>query len=299
MEISIIITAWKESKSIKEAFDRILNPIYKNLLPETEIILACPDKETFESARNIVKKYKFSNFVYVKDPQKGKPFALTLAMKKATGKYLFLTDGDVYIGENAIPLMMKKFSDDKVAGVTGHPISSDPRNTLLGYYGNLLADAAHHKRLKEFTKGDYYFMSGYLMAIRNLNIEVPSNVLSDDAWITNKLVEMGYKIKYEPEAKVFVKYPKTFADWYKQKTRSVGGYSQLKNFNIVKKKDRKIYEELKYLAFPFSHAKNIKELSYLFVIYPARMILWMRIWKKRYLEKNNFEKLWVRIESTK
>jgi cellulose synthase/poly-beta-1,6-N-acetylglucosamine synthase-like glycosyltransferase len=299
MKVSLIITAWKEAESVAFLFDRVLDPQYGNLIPEMEIILACPDSETYESAQRIVEKYNFKNFIYVKDPQKGKPTGLNMAMKASSSEIMIMTDGDVYPGVNALPELVKPFEDKSVGGVTGRPVSADSRKKLLGYYGHLLADAAHHKRTEKFSNGGYYFMSGYLMAIRKVELKMPNDVLSDDAWITNRLVELGYKIKYSPKSEVFVKYPKTFADWYKQKTRSVGGYSQLKNFNIVEKQDRKIYHELKYIFFPFTHIRNPRELIFLSIVYPARLLLWFRIWWNRYVSKKNFEKIWVRIESTK
>ena len=36
----------------------------------------------------------------------------------------------------------------------------------------------------------------------------------------------GYRIRYAPEAQVFVKYPTTYRDWLRQKVRSAGGYAQ-------------------------------------------------------------------------
>ena len=86
---------------------------------------------------------------------------------------------------------LEPFEDKKVGGVSGRPVSQDKRDNMFGYWGHLLSDSAHDKdrNSMEKIKGkDYYIsretffpMSGYIMAVRNLNIKLPSNVLSDDA----------------------------------------------------------------------------------------------------------------------
>ncbi len=304
MEYTLIITAWKEAETIKSTLEMILNPVFRNILPQTEIILACPDEETYLSALSVINHYSFNKFTYIKDPQKGKPVALNMALKVAKGKVIICTDGDVIIDKGAIPNLVKPFNDPIVSLVTGRPISADAKNTMFGYFGNLLADVAHKKREIEFGAGGFYFVSGYLYAMKRVDgLEIPWNSLVDDAWVTLQFVKNGSKIVYAPDAKVLVKYPKNMNEWLKQKKRSMGGYSQLAEINnelpAKYKKSRGITDELKFVLFPITYAKSLRELAYSLYLYPARLWLWIAIWWERYVYKKSFEETWGRIESTK
>ncbi len=318
--VSIIITAWKEEKTIGKAIEAILDPA--NTLPEKlEILIVAPDEGTINAAEETFKKFNLPQgketenryYKIVKDPGKGKPIALNHSFKIAKGEILILTDGDVYLGQDAISSLVSHFEDQKVGGVSGRPVSADSMNNLMGYYGNLLADAAHHKRMVELTeypsgktakfikKGQFFPMSGYVMAIRNLNISLPEDVLVDDAYLSYILYNKEYKIEYEPEAKAYVKYATHLDDYFKQKKRSVGGFIQLWKYDVVKKqtKSRSFWHELEYVWFPIKYAQSFKQFIWSLLLYPVRLWLWVQIWFERKFNEKSFEKTWVRIESTK
>lgn len=308
MEYSFIITAWNEAETVKQTVHNVINQEYGNMLNSMEIILVSPDLETYEAAKKVIDTYGFQNFEHIQDPKKGKPHALNLALEKACGEILIFIDGDVVIGENALPVLVDGFKDSKIGGITGRPISADTKKTMLGYWGNLLADAAHHKRTLEFKNERFYFLSGYLYAMRNCkDIRFPEGLLVDDGWVTIELIKRGFTLGYEPEAKVFVKYPRTFSDWIKQKKRSIGGYNQLRMYehkafseiNVLAKTNRTLKDELAFAIFPLKYAKNIPELIFSIALFPARLYLWWIIFYERTFVKKSFEEMWVRIESTK
>jgi poly-beta-1,6-N-acetyl-D-glucosamine synthase len=308
MRYSIIITAWKEPETIKETFTRILDEKWGNSLENMEIVLVSPDEETYFAALEIVQKYGFQNFIYAQDSNKGKPAALNLAVSKANGAILILTDGDVILGKNSLRPLIEGFSDNTIGGVTGRPVSLDSKNDIFGYWGNLLAEGAHVKRARSFEKKGFYFMSGYLCAIRKYEgLKFPEDTLVDDAWISVELIKRDMKIAYSSNSLVYIKYPRNFSDWIKQKKRSLGGYTQLKesqkeafaNYEVLQSQNRNIINEIKYTFFPFQYASNLKEFFYSLALFPARLYLWLVIFYEQKVKKKSFKETWVRIESTK
>ncbi len=296
--ISIIITSYKESKTIGKAIESVCDGLSKDY----EIIQISPDKETLDAGLKKAKELKISEkFKQLQDPCKGKPHALNLALNEAKGNILVLTDGDVFFDKNATTELIKPFEDSNVYGVTGRPVSRDEKDTMMGYFGHLLSDAAHHKRMRTLKETKFFPMSGYIMAIRNFHLKLPEDVLSDDAYISYIVENKGKKIDYAPNARAFVKYPKNLKDYYKQKVRSLGGYLQLQEYGIVKegKKIRTLKDELAYFWFPFSYASNIRELFWSKLLFPIRLITWIKIFFDRKVFKKNFVKSWTRIESTK
>lgn len=312
--ISIIITAWKEEKTIGKALESILNPKISDYKGDLEVLIVCPDEGTWKAAKRLAEEFNFNKIKWVKDPGKGKPPALNLALKEARGDVLILTDGDVYFGMNVIFTLIVHLKDKNVGGVTGRPVSIDSRKNFMGYMSHLLADAAHHKRmvtmrpdvrgrsLKIVSKAPGFFvMSGYILAMRNLGLTTPDDCLIEDAYFSYILHNKGYKLAYESEAKVYVKYAKNLNDWFKQKLRSVGGYVQLWKYGVIKPdtKVRNFWRELEYFWFPLKYAKNIREFFWSLLLYPIRLFLWMRIFYEQRIQKRSFEETWVRIESTK
>lgn len=311
--ISVIIASWKEPKTIGKCIKCIADSRYSGIPKDFQIIQVSPDRETLDAGKKAIKELKLSKPQYIQltDPCKGKPYALRMANKEVKGDIVIWTDGDTYFGRNAVKELIKPFENKKVGGVSGRPVSMDRKDNMFGYWGHLLSDAADHRRINtlEKTSHGYYIsgktffpMSGYIMATRKTTFEIPSTVLSDDAYISYQLRNQGYEIGYARKAECFVKYPTTLKDYYKQKVRSIGGFSQLKSMNVFKrdKQSRNFFIELGYAFYVFKYAKTLKEYWWSLLLFPVRLITWVRIfWERTILKKGMPKNGWERIESTK
>ncbi|MCA9387282.1 glycosyltransferase [Candidatus Dojkabacteria bacterium] len=310
--ISILITAWKEQDSIRKCLNTLLKGIPTDF--HFEVLLAAPDDATRDAAMAEISELNLEDkYIYVKDPGEGKPNALKMLMDKAKGDIWFFGDGDTFFGEHVIDKLTKHFDKKDVMAVTGRPMSIDSKNTMMEYFGHLLVDAAHHKRtidltdepsgrsLKFVKKRKFFPVSGYIFAMRATDIRPPKDTLVEDAYFSYEIINRGGIIEYEPEALVYVKFPKTLKDYFRQKKRSVGGYVQLWEYGVVKSetRTRSFWRELEYFWFPITYAKNLKELFWSFMLYPIRTWLWVQIYWERRILKKDFVKTWVRIESTK
>lgn len=311
--ISVIIASFKEPKTIGRCISSIANRKYSGIPTNFEIIQVSPDRETLNAGRKEANKYKLGKkYIQIKDPRKGKPYALRMAFKKAKGNIFILTDGDTYFEKDAVRKLLEPFEIDNVGGVGGRPISQDSRDGMYGYWGHLLSDSAHHKRTdtadeakgKEYyvSGNTFYPMSGYIMAVRNMDIKLPTNALSDDAYMSYYIRNKDMEIAYAPKAICYVKYPTNFKDYMKQKVRSLGGFTQLEQMGIFKKdkQSRSFGIELGYAGFVLKYAKNFKEFIWSLLLFPTRLITWMNIfWERRILKKDMPKSGWERIESTK
>lgn len=311
--ISIIITSWKESNTIGKCIKCIADKKYSGLNTDFEIIQLSPDKETLDAGLKVAKELKLSpkEYIQIQDPRKGKPSALKLAFKKAKGEIWILTDGDTYFEKDSVKYILEPFKNKNVGGVSGRPVSMDKKENMMGYWGHLLSDAAHHRRVTTMNtkEGNYYLsstsffpMSGYIMAIRKIDFDIPSNVLADDAYISYSIRNSGKQIAYSPNAKCYVKYPTNIKDYYKQKVRSLGGFIQLKQFGVFKKdkQSRSLFIELKYAFFVLRYAKNLKEFIWSLFLFPIRLVTWVKIFWERVVLRKDMPKLgWERIDSTK
>ncbi|MCH7641280.1 glycosyltransferase [Patescibacteria group bacterium] len=293
--ITIAITAYNESATVGKALESILK---QKINGNYELIVSAPDDETLAVVKTYQKKYK--RIKIIKDKGNGKPAALNLIFKKAKGRIIILTDGDVYLGKNSINFVLEKFKDPKVGVVSGRPISLNSKKSMLGFWSHLLTDIADSLRSKLSSKDKLIVCSGYLYAIKKGIIKrVPEEALSEDAVISHLIFDKGYLTKYAPNALVYVKYPTSFSDWIKQKKRSTGGYNQLKFW--VKKSDRmrSFSKESSGIFLVLSKPKNILELFYTTILIFVRLYLWILIFIDINLKKQNLKKIWQRVESTK
>lgn len=291
--ISIIITAYKEAKTI----GRAINAVLKQKINESfEVLCVAPDKET----AGVIKSYSRSDkrIKYLEDLHKGKPSALNLAISKAKGRILVLTDGDVVIGNGSINQLIKPFSNELIGVVSSRPISVGDKNKMLGFWGHILFQTAHELRLKSSKGGLPVHSSGYLYAIRaGLVKSIPRQCI-DDGFISEKIFSMGYKIFYNPRARVFVKNPSSISDWFKQKIRNTSGYRHLYSKGLSKDMKRNLFWEMGGFYLIIKHCKNIRELWWVFLLSIARIYIWSRATFKS--EEVIFGSSgWVRVESTK
>ena len=291
--ISIIITAYKEEQTIGRAIQSILD---NDLEVPYEILIIAPDKETLDVAR--IYSGKDSKIKVIRDKGAGKPFALNLAISYAKGKILILTDGDVYIEKNALSNLISPLKDESVGAVCGHPISTNSKNNLFGYWSYVLTKIAHERRLVAVQNNKRFFCSGYLFAIRKeLFPQLSEELLSEDGFISHEVYEEGYKIVYSPDSEVYVKYPNNFSDWIIQKKRSAGGYNQIKN--LIGTEIRSFKKESSGIFGLFKYVSKIKEFFWLILLFLARIYLWFVIYKDINFKKKSHKEIWQRVDSTK
>lgn len=312
--ISVIITSFKEPKTIGRCIKCIADRKYSGISEAFEILQISPDKETLDAGLLEAKSLHLSNteYIQIQDPRKGKPSALNLAFKKAKGEIFILTDGDTYFEKNAVKHLLLPFENKDVGGVSGRPVSQDSLNNMFGYWGHLLSDSAHHRRSHTMSKvknteyhisdKTFFPLSGYISAIRNLNIILPENVLIDDGYISYAIRNLGFEIAYTPKAISYVKFPQNMSDYMKQKIRDLSGFIQLEKFGLFirDKQTRSFWIELQYGLWVLSYAKNVKELFWSLYLFPVRLIAWIKsFWRARVLNQDLPKTGWERIESTK
>lgn len=296
MKLSILIVGYKEERTIGAAIEAFL---HQDLSAPYEMLLVAPDAPTLSVMQSYARKHR--HIRVLRDHGQGKPSALNLLFEQARGDILILSDGDVAVAPGAVAELLKPFIHSEIGAVCGRPVSVNSRSIMLGYFSHLLTDVgAHHTRLAYRKKKKFIVCSGYLFAMRNFNIRIPSDSLSDDAIISHMIAERGYTIAYAPNALVYVKFPTTLSDWFLQKRRSAGGYEQLKQYFPGVKRMRSLKEEvLEGFYKPFLYPRCMREFFWTLLLYPLRLFLWLCIFYDIYFKKRSFRQTWRRVLSTK
>jgi len=292
--LTILITAFREATTIGQAIEAFLH----QLPDDAEILVVSPDPETTIVVDDYAARYPVVR--HVADPQRGKPTALNVGLRAAQGDVVVLSDGDVAVAEDALAMLLAPFADSRVGAVSGHPFSVSPRNTMLGYWSYLLTEGIHRIRLARDRDGKFLVCSGYLFAFRRALIEhVPEDALAEDAVISHLIARQGYRIRYGPQARVFVKYPTTYRDWLRQKVRSAGGYVQ-DYVRTSPLRMRSAWLEMWYgTRLALRYPRHPREFLWTLLLFAARLHLWLLVFINVRLLRRPLTKLWQRVESTK
>jgi len=295
--ISIVITAFKEPM-LYRAIDAIL---FQKIDDDFELVVAAPDKETEDLVKDYRKKYP--NIRYFKDPGKGKSHALNLLFKELKGNIWLFTDGDVFLDNMAINEVIKMFKNyPRIGCVAGRVYCENPRSTLFGYWGKLLADCGAHKvRQNNYANGKFIECSGYLFGFRNNGVikEIPLDV-AEDSIIPYYFWKKGYKIGYAEKSRVFVKNPTTMKDWLVQRKRTANAHTKLTHYapDFPKVKSFK-NEAFKGIFWIWSYPKNFKEFTWTVGLVFVRLYMWLSLYYDLHFKKKGYVDGWERSESSK
>lgn len=296
--IDVIITSYNEPKSTLRAVEIFLKQLGKN--DRITVVDPFPEVEKF-----LKKRIKDKRLVFFLDPGEGKSYALNLLFSERYSEnknYIFiLSDGDVYISENAVEELIKKFKDKKTGCVTGKPISMDRRESKYGYWSKLLYVAIDRVRKRLADENKFFQCSGYLFAIRNgiigdIPLEVP-----EDAIIPYLFWKKGYKISYADKAEVYVKYPDNWRDWVNQRVRTIKAHENIPKFAKDMPRTKSFFNEIKTGSFfALTFPKNIKEFIWTIELYIARLYIYLKSFVEIKMNKK-FNPGWreTEIKSTK
>ena len=327
MKITVIITSFKEPKTIGNAIESMLK---QNTKRKYDIWVSAPDEETLGVARKYMKNQKIEeigarfldarsadhilkdevlgrhyrhnkNLVVFKDSGKGKSFALNLLFKKIKSDILILTDGDVFVNDRAIEEIMKLFENPQIGCVTGRPVPIENKKTMFGYWANFLFDAAHNIRERAFNNKEFIECSGYLFAFRKSLInQIPLDT-AEDSVIPYYCVQNGYLVGYANKAEVYVKNVDNWKEWVKQKIRTTKGHETLDRYVDTSKIKRvkSFSNESKGIFYLLSYPRNLKEAWWSILLVFARFYMWTRVFWETKVKGKHHKDNWERVDSTK
>jgi cellulose synthase/poly-beta-1,6-N-acetylglucosamine synthase-like glycosyltransferase len=223
--VSLIIAAYNEEKIIGEKIENTLSLDYPQDLLEVIIVSDGSMDETEHIARQFIDE-GVKLFHY--PDRRGKPYALNYAVSHARGEVLVFSDANVLCEKDAIRKVVQNFSDPSVGCVTGkillRPFSTEEP---LGEGFYMRVEGFIHRQESLFST--MIGTDGAMYAIRKeLFKPLPEETLVDDFVISMRVLEKGYRIVYEPEARGTEMVPASVGEEFKRKVRIIaGGYQSI------------------------------------------------------------------------
>lgn len=291
--ITVGIPAFNEEKSIGKAIESVLNQINS----DDEVLVV--DNGSSDNTSNEIKRIQRNDprvLLLVIEKNMGKSPALNLIIENAKSEIIVQTDADVVLEKNSIRNIVRHFSNEKIGAVSGNPVPVISRNSIFYDWTIMSYRKANDLRIRESENGAFWHLSGYLCAFRKIALRrIPLVKGAVDAWMGKIIADNGFKIIYEPDAKVLVKAPTTIRDFINQKARVRAGY-----FFLAKKRGRsprRIKTEFMYFFPELFRIPFFKWPAFLFsaMIYSYA---WLKGWYF-FVSNKSLHQIWRRINSTK
>lgn len=238
--VSVIIPAHNEENVIENKLRNLVQLEYdKN---KFEIIVAS-DNST-DSTNTIIKDFikknnKVKVSLYEVKERKGKTNAQNEAVKVANGDIIVFSDANSMLKSDSINELVKYFSDDKVAYVSGKLVYTngnitESSNAEDSYWNYDLMMREYESEISSITAGN-----GAIYAIRKSDYIDLDSVLCHDSMMPIKSVVSGKKAKYSKSAIAYEKAGETSEDEFKRKVRMARKnlyicYSDLSKYNPFK-----------------------------------------------------------------
>lgn len=239
--LSVIIAARNEADNIYENLPFILSQDY----PEFEVIVVV--NQSVDESRHILEayqqQYKNLRFTVVEKNRHirpGKKLSLSLGIKTAKYEHLVMTDADCKpASQNWLAAIGKTYAIEKKNIILGYGpynyekgllnkvIRYDTAWIAVNYFSFALAGMPYMGvgRNLAYTKETFQQADGF-----RSHYAIPSG--DDDLFIQEAAKKRNYTIALSPDSFMYSPAEKTWASWYRQKSRH---YTTSPNYQVIKK----------------------------------------------------------------
>jgi len=296
--IHAIVTSYKEPKATVRAVKILLSQLGK--ADKLTVVDPFPEVEEY-----LMAKVKDERVDFFLDPGEGKGYALNLLFQeRGTGKendIWVLTDGDVFVSDNAVKAIKDGFKDkktlqknskfskrslkesniqtshNKIGCVTGRPVALGKGDSKFEYWSWVAFQGIDKTRTRLSKEKKFFECTGYLFAIRQGVINDFPIETSEDSIIPYLFWKKGFKIKYVREAEVYVKNPDNWKDYLNQKVRNIKSHENLDKIVMGMPRTKSLMNEVKEGAlFAIRQPRSLKELVWVIEFYFARLWIYIK-----------------------
>lgn len=213
--VTVIISAYNEERHIGRTIANKLELDYPK--DKLEIIVVSDASE--DATDEIVKSFGDRVRLIRQEPRQGKTAALNLAVPQARGEILVFSDANSIYAPEALRRLVENFADTEVGYVTGKMVYATNEGSLVGdgctaymKYENLL-------REWETLAGSIVGVDGGIDAVRKELYRPMRPDQLPDFVLPLAVVGQGYRVVYEPNARLVEEALKSGEDEYRMRVR--------------------------------------------------------------------------------
>lgn len=214
--VSVILAAQNEEKNISRKIENLQALDY----PKEKLELIIVNNGSSDKTKQCVEAFPNVRLLELW-PAQGKSAALNLGVSKAKGELLLFCDARQEISKDSVRHLVKSFADPKVGANSGELVLSGSKGP--GIYWK-------YERIIRKAEGRFDSVVGATGALYMLRRElfqtIPPRCILDDVYTPMQIVLKGYRVLFEPQAKVFDQETELKHE-FQRKARTLTGNFQL------------------------------------------------------------------------
>jgi cellulose synthase/poly-beta-1,6-N-acetylglucosamine synthase-like glycosyltransferase len=223
--VTIVLVVRNEEECIEARIDNLLALDYP---AERRQILIGSDGSTDETVSR-ARRYAPEGVQVVAFRQwRGKTAVLNQLVQRARGEIVLFADARQRFEPEVIRRLVAHFADARVGAVSGELMLTDSTGTPIGRGASFYWAYEKFIRVNEGRAGSTVGATGAIYAIRRaLFTPIPIDTILDDVLIPMRIVQQGYLVQFEQEARAFQAVSRTPHQEYVRKLRTIAGAFQL------------------------------------------------------------------------
>lgn len=230
--ISIIVPVFNEGKVIRSSIDSLLDLEYPNY--EIIVVNDGSTDDTSQVAEELV-GYQQGRSAMVKvslinKPNGGKSKALNAGIQYSEAEFVLCMDGDSQLSSTTLRMGIRHFIDPNVGAVAGNVKVENRKKVLTDLQALEYVEGLNMPRSAQGFIRMVNIIPGPIGIFRKSALRdagyYSSDTFAEDADITLKILEKGWKINYEPNAIAYTEAPSKLHQLLKQRYRWTRGILQ-------------------------------------------------------------------------
>jgi poly-beta-1,6-N-acetyl-D-glucosamine synthase len=223
--VSIVLIAHNEEASIEARIENLLALDYP---AERRQILVGSDGSTDETVAR-ARRFAHDGVQVIGFRQwRGKAAVLNQLLRRARGEVVLFADARQSFDPQVLRRLVARFADERVGAVSGELMLTDSTGTPMGRGASFYWRYEKFIRVQEGRAGSTVGATGAIYAIRRaLFRAIPNDTILDDVLIPMRIVEQGYLVQFEQEARAYQAVSRTTQQEYMRKVRTIAGAFQL------------------------------------------------------------------------
>jgi cellulose synthase/poly-beta-1,6-N-acetylglucosamine synthase-like glycosyltransferase len=224
--VTIVVVAHNEEACIEA---RIQNLLALDYPAEKRQILVGSDGSTDETVAR-ARRFGHDDGVWVVAFRhwRGKAAVLNQLVRRARGEIVLFADARQTFDPQVLRRLVARFADERVGAVSGELMLTDSTGTPMGRGASFYWRYEKFIRVHEGRVGSTVGATGAIYAIRRaLFRAIPPDTILDDVLIPMRIVQQGYLVQFEQEAKAYQAVSRTTQQEYVRKVRTIAGAFQL------------------------------------------------------------------------
>ncbi|MFS8082399.1 MAG: glycosyltransferase [Ginsengibacter sp.] len=224
--VSVIVPAYNEEINSVRTINSLLVQDYPNL----EIIFV--DDGSKDSTYQIVKDYfkDHKQVTVITKTNGGKASALNFGISHTDAEFVVCIDADTQLKQDAVRLLMEKFTDSNVAAVAGNVKVANEINMITRWQSIEYITSQNFDRRAFDLLNCITVVPGAIGAFRRDALLISGgftkDTLAEDCDLTMRMLRDGYVIRNCTSALSFTEAPETFRQFMKQRFRWSFGVMQ-------------------------------------------------------------------------